>query len=250
MMRASPSDSPASGESADARAAADAAAAESHARDHELVAAFKGGDTSAFEQLWRKYEQRIYNHCLRMVGDEEEGHDLTQEVSIKVFRKIKNYEHTYAFYTWLYRITVNCCIDYLRKKRRHAQEVSLTPGSDEESQDQPREYSIPDESMIPDKTLLNLELSEAIDRALLQLSVKLREIFVLKEVGGFSYDEIADILSCSRGTVKSRLFRARERLQELLEPYVQRGQARTAAGSAGRGDAKPLKQRSLGATRG
>lgn len=250
MTRASTPDILTAGDSAEARAAADATAAESHARDHQLVAAFKDGDQSAFEQLWRKYEQRIYNHCLRMVGDEEEGHDLTQEVSIKVFRKIKNYEHTYAFYTWLYRITVNCCIDYLRKKRRHAQEVSLTPGSDEESPDQPREYSIPDETRVPDKALLNLELSEVIERALLRLSVKLREIFVLKEVGGFSYDEIADILGCSRGTVKSRLFRARERLQELLEPYVQRRQARTVGGTSGRGNAAPPVKQPLRATPG
>jgi RNA polymerase sigma-70 factor (ECF subfamily) len=202
------------------QAAADASAAESHARDHALVAAFKGGDQSAFEELWLKYEQRVYNHCLRMVGDEEESHDLTQDVGIKVIRNIKNYEHTYAFYTWLYRITVNCCIDFLRKKRRHAPEMSLTPGADDESSDQVREHSIPDETFIPDKTLLNRELSEVMNRAIGQLSEKLRAIIVLKEVDGFSYEEIADILDCSRGTVKSRLFRARERLKELLGPYV------------------------------
>jgi RNA polymerase sigma-70 factor (ECF subfamily) len=202
-----------------ARAAAEANA-ESHARDHELVAAFKSGDQAAFEELWLKYEQRVYNHCLRMVGDEEESHDLTQDVGIKLIRNIKNYEHTYAFYTWLYRITVNCCIDFLRKKRRHAQEVSLTPNSEEDSADQVREHSIPDETFVPDKTLLNRELSDVMNRAIAQLSEKLRAIIVLKEVDGFSYEEIADILECSRGTVKSRLFRARERLKELLGPYV------------------------------
>jgi len=196
------------------------ASAESHARDHELVAAFKAGDQAAFEELWLKYEQRVYNHCLRMVGDEEESHDLTQDVGIKVIRNIKNYEHTYAFYTWLYRITVNCCIDFLRKKRRHAQEVSLTPNSEDESADQVREHTIPDETFVPDKTLLNRELSEVMNAAIAQLSEKLRAIIVLKEVDGFSYEEIADILECSRGTVKSRLFRARERLKEILGPYV------------------------------
>jgi RNA polymerase sigma-70 factor (ECF subfamily) len=202
-----------------ARAAAEANA-ESHARDHALVAAFKSGDQAAFEELWLKYEQRVYNHCLRMVGDEEESHDLTQDVGIKVIRNIKNYEHTYAFYTWLYRITVNCCIDFLRKKRRHAQEVSLTPNSDDDGGDQVREHSIPDETFVPDKTLLNRELSAVMNQAIAQLSEKLRAIIVLKEVDGFSYEEIADILDCSRGTVKSRLFRARERLKELLGPYV------------------------------
>ena len=207
-------------DAAELQAAADASGAESHARDHELVAAFKAGDQSAFDELWLKYEQRVYNHCMRMVGNEAESQDLAQDVGIKVIRNIKNYEHTYAFYTWLYRITVNCCIDFLRKKRRRAQEISLTPNGDDESGDQVREHSIPDETFVPDKTLLNRELSDVMNRAIGQLSEKLRAIIVLKEVDGFSYEEIADILECSRGTVKSRLFRARERLKELLGPYV------------------------------
>jgi RNA polymerase sigma-70 factor (ECF subfamily) len=198
----------------------DAGAAESHARDHELVTAFKNGDQAAFEELWLKYEQRVFNHCLRMVGDEQESQDLTQDVGVKVIRNIKNYEHTYAFYTWLYRITVNCCIDFLRKKRRHAPEISLTPNSDDDAPDQMREHNIRDETFMPDKTLLNLELSNVMNQAIGQLSEKLRAIIVLKEVDGFSYEEISDILDCSRGTVKSRLFRARERLKELLGPYV------------------------------
>lgn len=204
----------------DVMPAADVSAAESHAHDHKLVAAFKNGDQGAFEELWLKYEQRVFNHCLRMVGDEQESQDLTQDVGVKVIRNIQNYEHTYAFYTWLYRITVNCCIDFLRKKRRRAQEISLTPDSEDDGSDQMREHNIRDETFMPDKTLLNLELSEVMNRAIAQLSEKLRAIIVLKEVDGFSYEEIADILDCSRGTVKSRLFRARERLKELLGPYV------------------------------
>ncbi|HUJ74442.1 MAG TPA: sigma-70 family RNA polymerase sigma factor [bacterium] len=198
----------------------DQGAAESHQRDHELIAAFKGGDRAAFSELVLKYETRVYNHCLRMVNDEEESQDLTQEVFLKVYRNIRNYEHTYAFYTWLYRITVNCCIDYLRKKRRHAQEVSLTPPADDDPGEAGREHSIPDETFVPDKQYLNRELSSVLNQAIGQLSEKLRAIIVLKEIEGFSYEEIAEILNCSRGTVKSRLFRARERLKELLAPYV------------------------------
>jgi RNA polymerase sigma-70 factor (ECF subfamily) len=199
---------------------ADPTLAESQARDRELVVAVKAGDQEAFAELWLKYETRVYNHCMRMLGDEHDSMDLTQDVGIKVIRNIKNYQHTYAFYTWLYRITVNCCIDAIRKKRRHAPEVSLTPHGDEESGDQPRENSIPDETFVPDKALLNQELSDVMNGAIGQLSEKLRAIIVLKEVDGFSYDEIAAILGCSRGTVKSRLFRARERLKEMLKGYV------------------------------
>jgi RNA polymerase sigma-70 factor (ECF subfamily) len=195
-------------------------AAESRAHDHSLIVAFKAGDRAAFSDLVLKYEQRVYNHCLRVVGDEQESQDLTQEVFLKVFRSMKNYEHTYAFYTWLYRITVNCCIDHLRKKRKRAQEVSLTPHSDESAGDRMQEHAIADETFVPDKTLLNQELRDVLHSAIAQLSEKLRVIIVLKEIEGFSYDEIGEILSCSRGTVKSRLFRARERLKELLASYV------------------------------
>jgi RNA polymerase sigma-70 factor, ECF subfamily len=189
-------------------------------KDDELIASFKAGDHSAFQELVLKYEQRVYNHCLRMVSDEVESYDLTQEVFLKVFRKIKNYEHTYSFYTWLYRITVNCCIDYLRRKRRHIQGVSLSAGGADDPSENGREQDIPDSTFMPDTTLLNRELDEVLRGAIAQLSEKLRSIIILKEVEGFSYEEIAEVLGCSRGTVKSRLFRARERLKELLAGYV------------------------------
>ena len=188
--------------------------------DDELIASFKEGDHSAFQELVLKYEPRVYNHCLRMVSDEVESYDLTQEVFLKVFRKIKNYEHTYSFYTWLYRITVNCCIDYLRRKRRHIQSVSLSGGIGDDAADQGKEQDVPDTTYVPDTALLNRELGDVLTRAIGQLSEKLRSIIILKEVEGFSYEEIAEVLGCSRGTVKSRLFRARERLKELLAEYV------------------------------
>ncbi|HKI96896.1 MAG TPA: sigma-70 family RNA polymerase sigma factor [bacterium] len=189
-------------------------------KDDELIAAFKDGDHTAFQELVLKYEQRVYNHCLRMVNDDVESYDLTQEVFLKVFRKIKNYEHTYSFYTWLYRITVNCCIDYLRRKRRHIQGVSLSAGTTDDPGENGREQDIPDTTFVPDTALLNRELDDVLRNAIGQLSEKLRSIIILKEVEGFSYEEIADVLGCSRGTVKSRLFRARERLKELLADYV------------------------------
>lgn len=197
------------------------AAAASRAEDHELIIAAKAGDEHAFGKLMRKYEERVQNHCVRIVGDEQEAEDLKQEVFVKVYRSLPGYEHTYGFYTWMYRITQNCCIDRIRKIKRHAQEISLTPTVDDESTDAPREHSIPDETYVPEKEALNNELKSTIDAALAKLSPKLREIIVLKEQDGLSYEEIGDMLHCSRGTVKSRLFRAREKLQELLAPYVQ-----------------------------
>lgn len=208
-------------ETAQSRTEADAqVAAQSRAEDHDLISAAKAGDERAFARLMRKYEERVQNHCMRIVGDEQEAEDLKQEVFVKVFRNLPNYEHTYAFYTWMYRITQNCCIDRIRKIKRQAQEISLTPRPDEDGQDTPQEHTIPDETYVPEKEALNNELKSAIDAALAKLSPKLREIIVLKEQEGLSYEEIGALLHCSRGTVKSRLFRAREKLQGLLAPYV------------------------------
>ena len=189
-------------------------------KDDELIASFKAGDSTAFDDLVLKYERRVYNHCLRMVSDEVESYDLAQEVFLKVFRKIKNYEHTYSFYTWLYRITVNCCIDYLRKKRRHIQEVSLSSSPGDDQGEVCKDQDIPDLTFVPETALVNQELGDTLNAAIAQLSEKLRVIIILKEVEGFTYEEIAEVLACSRGTVKSRLFRARERLKELLADYM------------------------------
>lgn len=188
--------------------------------DHDLIKAYKAGDMDAFQDLVIKYENRVFNHCLRMVNDEVESRDLTQEVFLKVYRNIKNYQHNYSFYTWLYRITVNTCIDYVRKKKRQPGKISLSQGHFDDPSDAGKEQEIPDDPFGPEVKLSSLELSDTLNAAVMQLSEKLRAIIVLKEVEGFSYDEIAQILGCSRGTVKSRLFRARERLKELLTPHI------------------------------
>jgi len=192
----------------------------SREEDQRWIAALKLGDTDAFQSLVLKYERQVYNHCLRMVYDEEESYDLTQEIFLRVYRNIGNYQHNFSFYTWLYRITVNCCIDYLRKRKRQPACVSLSqPGLGDGQREPARDQDYPDETYVPDKAALNQELNSVLNRALARLSPKLREIIVLKEIEGLSYEEIADILGCSRGTVKSRLFRARERLKDLLGPY-------------------------------
>jgi len=183
--------------------------------DQELIIAHKAGDESAFPVLVRRYENRVFNHCVRMVNDREESADLTQEVFLKVFRNIQNYEHTYSFYTWLYRITVNCCIDFIRKKKRHAPKVSLSYHSYDEA-GSGKEQDVPDVTFTPERFMDDQETTRVLHEAIGKLSEKMRAIILLKEIEGFSYEEIADILGCSRGTVKSRLFRARERLKEIL----------------------------------
>lgn len=188
-----------------------------------LIAAFKEGNNDAFQALVRRYEDRVFNLCLRMVSDEVESADLTQEVFLKVYRSIGNYQHDYAFYTWVYRIAVNACIDFLRKRKRHGNTVSLCVGGSRGEREPGREMDIPDASGIPDALLEQAQLRDIMMDAISQLSDKLRTIILLKEVEGFTYEEISAVLECSRGTVKSRLFRARERLREILAPAVAAG---------------------------
>ena len=199
-----------------------AAKTASRQEDQELIHSLKNGDQSSFAKLVKKYERQVYNHCLRMVNDEEESYDLAQEVFLRVYRNIRKYQHNYSFYTWLYRITVNCCIDFLRKKKRRPANISLSQGYPDDYGEPSKNQDYPDEKYVPDKTALNRELNQILNAAISQLSEKLRVIIILKEIEGFSYDEIAEILSCSRGTVKSRLFRARDRLKDILSPHFAR----------------------------
>jgi RNA polymerase sigma-70 factor (ECF subfamily) len=188
--------------------------------DKQLIAAYQQGDRSTFQYLVMKYETRVFNHCMRIVGDKEESADLTQEVFLKVFRNIEKYEHTYAFYTWLYRITVNCCIDYLREKKRRIAKFPLTPIYSNDGAAETKEVEIPDERFGPENRAINLELNRTLNEALGSLPENLRSIIVLKEVEGLSYAEIADIVKCSLGTVKSRMHRARVQLKEYLTPHL------------------------------
>jgi len=204
------------------KAAEAEAAALSRAQDASLLSAFKEGDNEAFGELVRKYETRVFNHCLRMLGDEQDSQDLTQEVFLKVYRGVKNYEHTFAFYTWVYRITVNCCIDHLRRKKRLAPQMSLAQGLDDDSSEPAPDMGIADETYAPEKAALGSEMNVVIYAAIAKLSPKLQDIIVLKEIDGLSYEEIGAMLGCSRGTVKSRLFRARERLKDLLANYMEK----------------------------
>ena len=188
--------------------------------DREIITAIREGDTSAFKFLVRKYETRVFHHCLRMVGDREESTDLTQEVFLKVFRNIHKYEHGYAFYTWLYRITVNCCIDYFRNAKRKIKKISLSQLDNWDQSDNAREQDIPDERYGPEVNLMNSELRGVLNSAVSKLSENLRSTIILKEIEGFSYAEIAEISECSIGTVKSRMHRAREELKDYLTSYL------------------------------
>ncbi len=172
--------------------------------DIDLIRRFKGGDRPAFEDLLRKYQDRIYNLCRYMLQDAEEAQDAAQDAFLKAYAALKNFKPDAAFYTWLYRIAVNTCLDYKRKFRP------------EPFKDQSLAEDLPSAEPSPERRYQSKEIGQAIQSALEQLSKNSRAVIVLKEVEGLSYEEIAEVLKTSIGTIKSRISRAREELRRLL----------------------------------
>lgn len=180
--------------------------------EQELVTRAKAGDDEAFAQLMRDNEKRIYNLTLRMTGNPEDAMDLAQEAFLNAWRGLKFFQGDSAFSTWVYRLASNACIDHLRRKKRR-QDISAPMPVDEEDDRQP---DIPDDRFRPDRELERQELRRAVIQGLEQLSDEHRQVLVMRELNGLSYQEIADVLDLEAGTVKSRIARARNSLRKIL----------------------------------
>ncbi len=177
-----------------------------------------GGSESAFEELLTKTERTVYNMALRATGgDEHDAADLSQEIYIKLWRSLPSFRGDSSFGTWLFRIVQNASADRARKLAKE-RTVSLTLESDDGEEGR-EETDVVDLSPTPEERTLENERKEDVLRALNTLSDKHREIVVLRYMDGYSVNEIADILSLDEGTVKSRLFRAREKLKIILEKW-------------------------------
>lgn len=177
-----------------------------------LIQQILDGDQEAFAQLVTAYEKQVYNLCLRMSGNPEDARDLAQEAFLKAWRGLRFYKSEASFSTWLYRLTANVCIDFLRQKKRRPT-VSLTvDGENEDSQ----ELEVPDTAPTPEERALHRETAESVRRAMEQLDEEFRLVLTLRVTEGLSYDEIGRILNLNAGTVKSRLARARSKLQKIL----------------------------------
>lgn len=168
------------------------------------------GDLPAFEELVRRYERRVYAIALRSSGSPEDAADIVQEVFLRAWRSIESFRGDSGFSTWLFRITVNQCIDHARRQRSQPVTQPLTIGEDED------ERPLPDPAPTPEERLDTRELGRALADALAQISEEHRRIVLLRDVSGLSYTEIAEALEISEGTVKSRLSRARLALREIL----------------------------------
>ena len=184
-------------------------------REEEILQVIRDildGDFNAFEDIVREYEKNVYTIALRMSGNREDALDISQEAFLKAYRSLHSFRGESRFSVWLYRIVSNTALDYLRSRSRRAEE-SLTV---EDENGESAEREIADESRSPEQLLDRKLTREALRRGLLRLPEDQRKILLLREIEGFSYEEIGQILSIESGTVKSRIFRARKKLCEFL----------------------------------
>lgn len=177
-----------------------------------IVRKVLGGDANAFETLVLEYEKNVYNIALRMTGNSEDAADMTQEAFIKAYNSLQSFRGDSKFSVWLYRIVSNVCLDFLRSKNRRPT-VSLSVEDDDGEDTQ---LDVADESQSPELLLDRKLTRDSVRRGLDSLPPDYRQILLLREIQGLSYDEIAQTLSLEVGTVKSRIFRARKRLCTFL----------------------------------
>lgn len=185
--------------------------------DRALVARILEGDRDRFTELVTRYERRVINYVYRITHRYEDAHDLAQEIFVKVFLALDRYDPKYQFSTWLFRIAQNSAIDALRKKT--LSEVSLTRPPDDESSSKEREFA--DGGVSPYRAMKNKQLGAAIDKAVEKLPPDYRELIQLRHFAELSYEEIATMKRLPLGTVKNKLFRARNLLKEVLDPFVE-----------------------------
>jgi RNA polymerase sigma-70 factor (ECF subfamily) len=183
-----------------------------------LVQRAKNGDLNAFDSLIIRYRQRLYSVIYNMTMNAEDAADLTQEAFVKAFRSLAKFREKSSFYTWLYRIGVNLTLTYL-KKRKIRQFFSFDQASEDGGISKDLD-AVSSTSCTSIKKALNNELHEKLNEALSKLSDKHRTIVVLFEIDGLGHKEIAKIMKCTEGTVRSRLFYAKQQLQSYLSEYV------------------------------
>ena len=183
----------------------------------DLVKRARHGELSAYDELVKRYQERIYATIYHMTGNHEDANDLAQESFIKAYQALKTFKGGSSFYTWLYRIAVNKTINFL-KQRKNKYHLSLNDLDFQTEHDPDLVALISDKTPLRDAGLA--ELQKKLNEALLKLSEPHRIVAVLHDVQGISHEEIAGIMGCNVGTVRSRLFDARQQLQGHLAEYM------------------------------
>lgn len=188
--------------------------------DAELVVLSQQKDTAAFEVLVRRYQRPVYNLLYQLAPDWNNTSDLTQEVFIRAWKSIHNLRNPRAFRSWVNQIATNLFYDELRRRPKHLNTISMDEGFESDEHDEGPTRDIADTSALPDECVQRQELIDAIRGAMKQLPEQFRVAIVLRELQGLSYEEIAVLTQSEMGTVKSRIARARTKIQQLLEPYL------------------------------
>jgi len=189
-------------------------------QDQVWVERAQAGDQEAFRQLVERYQRRVYAVAFGIIRNRDDAWDVAQEAFVKAYRNLTRFQGNSGFYTWLYRITYNLCIDTMRSRSRR----SFVEMDSTRMLQAAAAKEAPPETH-PAETAARRELAQVIETALGELSEKHRAIIVLREIEGLSYEEMAEVLKVSKGTVMSRLFHARRKLQVLLKPYVEDGKS-------------------------
>ena len=200
--------------------------------DLTLVQRVKTGDQRAFKSLVERYQRKVYSIALGMLKDKEEARDVAQEAFIKVYKYLDHFKGDSSFYTWIYRITVNICIDVIRKrgssKGEHIEFDETIANDTAEANIGALGTRL---GTNPQKSMLRKELAEKIQAALAEVPEKHRAILLLREVEGMSYEDLSRTLGIPKGTVMSRLFHARLKVQKILNEYLELDEAKSGVGT-------------------
>jgi RNA polymerase sigma-70 factor (ECF subfamily) len=188
--------------------------------DLEIVRLVQAGDVAAFDRLISKYRERVYAIIYNMTSNREDAADLTQDAFIKAFQSIHRFGGQSSFFTWLYRIAVNSTLSHLRKTRLRSF-FSLERIDSDEPVSKEIIAALTDKTGVDSDTYVR-ELQEKLNDAMQKLSIKHRTVVTLFEIDGLSHQEIAEVMNCSVGTVRSRLHYAKQLLQSELQPYMRR----------------------------
>lgn len=185
--------------------------------EHKLVRLAQAGDLSAFDELVQRYQERIYAAIYHMTANHEDAHDLAQESFIKAYQALKSFKGDASFFTWVYRIAINKTINFL-KQRKNRSHLSLND-LDFNAEHDPDLVALVSEKT-PRREVNLTELQEKLNEAMQKLSEDHRLVVTLHDVQGLSHEEISKIMDCNTGTVRSRLFYARQQLQAYLSDYL------------------------------
>ncbi len=185
--------------------------------DAELVARVKAGDKKAFDLLVLKYQRKIMRLLSRMIRDQAEVEDVAQEAFIKAYRALPQFRGDSAFYTWLYRIAINTARNWLSSNSRRPSTPSSYENEDGETFDEMDNLT---DNTTPESELASRQIAQTVNKAIEDLPEDLRTAIVLREIEGMSYEDIAQSMNCPIGTVRSRIFRAREAIATKLRPMM------------------------------